>query len=596
MLILAGPCQRRLPPDRRRAGRRLLLWAAIALWVGSSRAARADGACRLLQYDFEPDCFERAADGTCRFDVSHPDFGPQIAVWIESADGATFVDTLMATNAVALYGIGNRPGRWDLRSGPRFPYGRRPMALPVWAHRRGSLYDSVVMDDGRDDWMTFHEPVSSPESYFCRPMMLTEVVDAVTCASGNFRGAKGIFDRTIPQSYYPPRGDLIDWGSLCIPPVSISGSNCDFGDARQFGLLNDLDVVATATPAYDRPFTGSWIVPAALPAGDYALMIEVSKEFDSDSSFAHPSFITPEEVSNFDGYGLQGNVGQPSVVYRLPFQLSAAPVPATATTDPVGYGDWTGTSGDLTPLDGQIAGDAGSGAARLRLSAGAGGPARVHLVEAPCAPLDCAVAPLPESPRVEEPTTAQPATSATFTFRQASDSGAPVIGYELRFTPVAGNAELDETSFARWAAAPAPEVAAPGTDTQVTIGGLLPQTGYAIELRARGVCGWSAPSFLRATTSRMRYLQLSGCVIATAAYGSDLDPAVALLRRQRDWAAQRSDLVRIAALLYARSAPPLAELVARSEIARAAVRSLLRPIVAADQALRTFGWTPAPTR
>ena len=83
----------------------------------------------------------------------------------------TFVDTLMVTNGVALYGIANRPGRWDFRSGPLFPYGRREMALPVWAHRRGVLYDAVTMNDGMDSWMTFHEPVSSPESHFCRPMM-----------------------------------------------------------------------------------------------------------------------------------------------------------------------------------------------------------------------------------------------------------------------------------------------------------------------------------------------------------------------------------------------------------------------------------------
>jgi hypothetical protein len=570
--------------------RRFIIFIAGVFSALACEALAGAQTCRLLQYTFEPDCFERDGAGSCQFDVNRPDLGPQIAVWVESADGTMFVDTLMATNAVALYGIGNRPGRWDFRSGPRFPYGRRLMALPVWAHRRGVVYQGIVMDDGRDDWMTFHEPVSSPESYFCRPMMPSEVVDAVTCASGNFRGAKGIFDRTIPQSYYPPRGDLIDWGSLCIPPVSISGSNCDYGDARQFGIINDLDVVATATPAYDRPFSGTWSFPPALPGGDYALMVEVSKEFDSNPSFDHPSFITPEEISNFNGYGLEGNVGQPSVVFRLPFQLSAgAPVPATTATDPIGYGDWTGVSGDLTPLDAQIDDGPGSGAGRLRVSDGPGGPARLHLIEGTCAPLDCATAPAPESPRVEEPTTAQAATSATFTFRQASDSGAPVIGYELRFTAVPISSELDETSFSRWTPAPVPDVAAPGTDTPVTIDGLLPQTGYAIELRAQGVCGWSVPSFLRVSTSRMRYTQLSGCVIATAAYGSDLDPDVALLRRQRDWAAERSGLARIAALLYGQSAPPLAQLVGRSPTLRAVVRSWLRPVIAADQALRAAG-------
>jgi len=186
-------------------GRVAIISVSLCAALTASSVAGAQS-CRLLQYSFEPDCFERGDSGACRFDVNHPDLGTQIAVWVESADGSVFVDTLMATNAVALYGIGNRPGRWDLRSGPRFPYGRRPMALPMWAHRRGSLYDAIVMDDGRDDWLTFHEPASSPEAYFCRPMMQTEIVDAVTCASGTFHSVKGIFDRTLPRSYYPPRG------------------------------------------------------------------------------------------------------------------------------------------------------------------------------------------------------------------------------------------------------------------------------------------------------------------------------------------------------------------------------------------------------
>ena len=551
----------------------------------ASPAAHAQD-CRLLQYSFEPDCFQRDAAGLCQFDVSHIDLGSQVAVWIESADGSTFVDTLMATNAVALYGIGNRPGRWDLRSGPRFPYGRRPMALPVWAHQRGQLYDAIVMDDGRDDWMTFHEAASSPEAFFCRPMMQTEIVDAVTCASGTFHSVKGIFDRSMPQSYYPPRGDLIDWGSDCVPPLNEGQGGCDFGDARQFGVINDLDVVATATPAYDRLFTGTWTVPASLAAGDYALMVEVSKEFDANAAFAHPSFINPDEVADFNSYGQSGNVGQPSVLYRMPFHFSSAAVPATSTSVAIGYGDWTGATGQLNALDDQIGAQPGSGQARLRISDGPGGPARVHLVEVPCSQLDCSRVSAPEAPRVDEPTAVQAATSATFSFRQASDNEAPVIAYELRYAIPSSSFTLDESTFSRWTPAPAPAVSAPGTVTPVTLAGLVPQTEYAVGLRARGACGWSGTSFIRVRTGKMAFVKLSGCVVATAAYGSELAPDVALLRRQRDWAAERSGLVTLAGLLYARSAPPLAALVGRSGTLRAAVRSLMRPAMAADRGLR----------
>ena len=137
---------------------------SLAAAMAAPHPAAADS-CRLLQYMFEPDCLNRDASGLCSFAVARPDFGPQMAVWIESADGTTFVDSAMVTNAVALYGIGNRPGRWDFRSGPRFPYGRRPMALPVWAHRRGVLYDALVMDDGYDNAIAAHMPVSSPEPH-----------------------------------------------------------------------------------------------------------------------------------------------------------------------------------------------------------------------------------------------------------------------------------------------------------------------------------------------------------------------------------------------------------------------------------------------
>jgi len=139
----------------------------------------------------------------------------------------------------------------------------------------------------------------------------------------------------------------------------------------------------TATPAYDQLFTGTWSIPSSLADGDYALFIEVNKEFDDNSFFSHPSFINPNEVANFNAYGQSGNVGQPSILYRLPFQLSLAPVAATVATSATAYGDWTGVSGDATLLDAQISAQSGSGQGRLRISDGPGGPALVHLVECP---------------------------------------------------------------------------------------------------------------------------------------------------------------------------------------------------------------------
>jgi hypothetical protein len=548
--------------------------------------------CRTLQYSLEPDCLERSAAGPCRFDVARPDFGPQIAVWVESADGASFIDTLMVTNAVALYGIGNRPGRWDFRSGPRFPYGRRPMALPVWAHRRGKTYPSVVMNDGYDDALAAHMKVSSPEPHFCRPMTSSEVLDAVTCPSGLFRSAKGLLDTTRPRSYYPPRGDLLDWVDLCVPVVSSGGTSCDYGDARQFSLLNDLDAVATATPAYDSLFSATWTIPAALPDGDYALMVEVGKELDQNAAFSHGSFLSPYETTYYGTYGLDGNIGQPSVIYRIPFQIGAASIPPTATAAAIGYGDWTGADGDVRPIDDQLSATPGSGSSRLRLEEGPGGMGRVQLREVPCAPIDCATASALEVPRIDAPLTIQGATSAMFTFRQVGDQGGgPVIAYDLRTTSVPQTflTQVDETQFMKWIPAPAPAVAAPDSLSTVTLTDLAPLTGYAIALRAKGACGWSSPGFARVSTGPAVYKKLSGCVIATAAYGSALEPDVALLRHARDAAASRSDMARLVASLYSNSAPPLAQLIARSETARAVVRVLLRPVVAITRAAAPLG-------
>lgn len=374
-----------------------------------------------------------------------------------------------------------------------------------------------------------------------------------------------------------------------MPLISVDGAGCDYGDARQFGLLNDVDTVATATPRYDQTFTGSWTVPLTLAPGDYALLVEVGKEFDSNPSFTHGSFITPVEFTYYSDYGFDGNVGQPSVVYRLPFTIPpepGAPLTPSSVTGSAGYGDWTGASGDLTPIDARITADVpGSGVARLRDIDGPAGLGRVHLEGATCAPVDCAASgsmAAPDPPRMSEPTATQDPAAATFQFRQGQDHGLPVLAYELRYAPD-NQRQLDESGFERWAAAPAPPPGTPGDVATVTLPALQPETGYAVALRAQGTCGWSTPAFIRLYVGKANYTKLSGCVVATAAYGSSLHPDVALLRQERDRAVERSQLARLAALLYAESAPPLATLVGRSELARAVVRTLLRPAILANR-------------
>ena len=411
------------------------------------------------------------------------------------------------------------------------------------------------MNDGLDDQLTNHENDSSPEPYFCRPMLVSEVVDAVTCASGKFRSVKGRLQPGAPASYYPPRADLFSFdGNLCLPRVGYPGS-CDAGDSAQYFAINDVDVVAAATPPYGTPFTGRWVVPAGIAPGEYRLAVEVAKEFDTNADHQHPTEVSAYDAQYYAGYGQSGNVGQPSVLYRVPIRLGPGAPPVASTVAIAGYGDWTGATGQVSQPDATISDAPGSGAGRLLTFAG---PARVQVTQGACPAVDCSglnpPVPLPVS-FTATPTTA--GTSATVTLRQSSQSGGqPVIGYELRYTTIRLQQPIDPASFPAWSAATAVPVGAPGSETTVQVDALTPLTDYAVGIRAIGVCGASPTTYQRVETPAIKFKQLSGCFVATAAFGSDLAPEVAALRTLRDLATARSTLAALAVDLYYRSSPP----------------------------------------
>ena len=152
-----------------------------------------------------------------------------------------------------------------------------------------------------------------------------------------------------------------------------------------------------------------------------------------------------------------------------------------------------------------------------------------------------------------------------------------MLGYEVRYAILAGpTTAIDPSSYSAWTPAGNVPVGPPDTETDLTIDGLTPLSHYAIGIRARGTCGASPLTFRRILTPAFKYAQLTGCFIATAAFGSDLAPQVSRLRALRDAATARSALARAATDLYYRSSPPLASLIARSPSTRALVRSLLR--------------------
>src|SRR6187551_429153 len=60
----------------------VLTGVAVVVVVAPARAQT----CMVLRYDFQPDCYRAPGGGACLRSIDRLDLGPQIAVWLESAD------------------------------------------------------------------------------------------------------------------------------------------------------------------------------------------------------------------------------------------------------------------------------------------------------------------------------------------------------------------------------------------------------------------------------------------------------------------------------------------------------------------------------
>jgi len=345
----------------------------------------------------------------------------QLAVWLERADG-TFVTTLSLTEAVAVRGIGNRPGALQMNSGFRWPYGRREGALPVWAWARASapgaeLFPMVIFQDRTSEgWASRSTTDASRDDYFCLSFDQSttgrDALDAVTCASV-FNSDKGRYvtptdvaagyaephdgsdgpemRKLAAGSLYPPRRDV----ERCTVPGCNDHPDVDRyrDDARR--IMPRVDAVTMATPPGGRPQLLSYTASATWPDGEYVLLIEANTEGDYNDVFNDVSNPTPS-TGPWDfwamtyGYAYRG---QPSVVYRIPFTLSNTGG-EWSTTTPAGYGSLEGQDGELRATGERITDDPsaapGSGADRLEL-----GPEgyRAHLLLPPTAICSSPMAP-----------------------------------------------------------------------------------------------------------------------------------------------------------------------------------------------------------
>jgi hypothetical protein len=526
--------------------------------------ARADGTCRAVEVSFQP------VDGL------------QIAVWVETPDGK-FVDTVFVTRSTGALGLANRPGQGKLKTDYKFPYGRREMVLPVWAHRRGKQYGRVVMgghagnsidsctaggiegSECDDETIGYHFDVSSNEPFYCSPRgaVTTHVngVDVLSCASP-FYGSKGAYADPPAFSLYPPRADLTKFVV-----------EHDSDDAMGFAAANDLVPVSGATPVGNTPVDPPirWQPPAD---GQYVLWIEQSKESDFNEYHHHPN--VPDEHIELAGYG-HDFLGQPSIVYAVPF-TAGDQADVELVRDYYGYGDWDGATGEVNPADFTISSVEGSGAGRLVTTTDEDGTWRVKVRALPsCTGSDVSCEP-PRPPAMLEVT----AQSATVVVSLQSDPNGPAPSrFDLRYR------EGDPISDANFATAiPSSSMPPPpgmqGSTVETLLTGLKPQSHYTVAARSVARCGAASPIVsAEVQTGAQTFVTLSGCFIATAAYGTPMAAELDLLRAFRDRVLLTNPAGRLAVAAYYALSPPVAHAIAGDERLRAGARALLAPVVRA---------------
>jgi hypothetical protein len=546
-------------------GRAFLSLVAAVPLMASPRPAAADASCRSVEVRFAPQGLPATP--------TREALSPQIAVWVTDGSGK-FIADVFVTRTVGLLGLGNRPGNALLKSDFRWPYGRRPMALPIWAYGRGKTYGFIAMggrcspacppdftSDPSDDDNTvaYHGPVSSDEPFFCSPsgkrIQRENDVDVVSCAS-SFFGSKGWY---VPGriSAYPPRADL-----------RAMGGN-DHPDVLRFARDNDVAVVSGATPPTGRVLDNPirWLPPDNLQ-GDFSLNVEVNTEADFNASWPPgKNMDEPHKEWNHLGHHF---IGQPSILYKVPFRLDGT-CRVTTATEYAGYGDWKGESGMVHPPDSSISSNAsGSGADRLKLVSDENGAWRVKVTLGSCDVGRCATPAAPQAMDLSE------TTDATLTVRFQIPPGEPITQLQVKYQP---GAPITPETFDRAMPVPSPNLGVPGAVVKTQIVGLQPQTKYYVAARALNCCGTPSPLLTgEAITQNGQFVTLSGCFIATAAHGSDMAPAVTTLRRFRDRHLLSHPIGQIAVASYYAISPALANVIRANAPLRALSRSALAPL------------------
>jgi len=506
----------------------------------------------------------------------------QIAVWLEDEAG-NFVMDVSVTQATGTLGIGNRPGRSDFLSSWRFPYGPRPGVLPVWAHARGKTYPKLVFfddDPGDEDSLGWHENSSSPEPYFCRPLTASEhetiAYDTMTCPSpSTFQSDKGYF--SDDRSLYPPRSDLTDFEE-----------RHDHPDVHQFAAINDLDAVTRATPIGNQPELLTIMLPEALASTPLVAWIEVNLENDQNDAWSFDRENDHYVDSRLPSFGLP-YFGQPSVVYRVPFDPREAGF--SATPDYEGYGDLFGENGDVHPPDDSISTANGTGAGRLlphsidahdfRFGVYSHGPGNLP-------PDDpgwggCEQIELPAMTEVELEAVEFDRVRVHFTVPDFGGN-TELRTVRLYYRRAAQDMLDDDNASSAIQHIPREDECGgplePGEHTWCEVGQLFGSTRYQVGVRYEDNCNNKSGLVAgEITTPQQEFATVEGlCFVATAAYGAPWALRVQALRWFRDLYLKQNDVGSDLVRFYYAASPALARLIARSPLARSLTRAALTPL------------------
>ncbi len=534
-------------------GKRLALLAAL---LATRTASAEEGVCKIVDLEFQP----QEIASTVAFKSPS-----QIVAWIEDTAG-NYVETVFITAQTGTFGLGNRPGRFDFNSGPRWPYGRRITVFPVWAHRHGLQFDQVEFQNNDESNLSHPFNESSRENRFCRPLMPSESLwDAGTCASAVFTD-KGLLS-PANKSLYPPRND-------------VARTTPDDPSVEMFSTLNPFDAVSQPTPPNGAPAEITYFAPDTVPDGDYVMFVEVSREFDHNTTYSEAARPSPTGIP-WTEYGAAYR-GQPSVIYKVPFTLTKAMRTTATVLDYFGYGDPDGLDGNIRPPDGTITtGVAGSGAERFAILSDGATQYRVR-VQA-FTEVDPTKPGAPDKLAVADVST----TSAMLSFVAPGDDGftGKVAKYEVRYVE---GSNFDEASFETGAELrPDITIGEGGETVAFPVKGLLNGTEYTIGIRAYDDCLNKGPvSFVTFTTPERLTGEVDWCFVATAAYGSTMANDVEMLRRFRDVFLEKTVLGELAVEAYYTFGPAVAGVVGESELLRATARAVLQPIVQIVKVMR----------